>query len=148
MVPIQARLRVVSTATLYRRQSFLAGNARNVRQVSRPNTEGNPRLKIVLPLLMRTQDQIAAEIARLRELKPRVPRGTDFCEDSVKAIEAQIAVLENRLSIDEILDRELLDPSHADYFTEEQRDMAFDPRLWLDGADLERPSHCWQHYVL
>jgi hypothetical protein len=98
---------------------------------------------------MRTQNEIDSEIAALRTLKPQVPSRTDFCEDSRMAIAAEISVLENRLSIDEILDRNEINPAHANYFTEEQRDFAIEARVWLDGGGFdESPSECWATYVL
>jgi hypothetical protein len=92
---------------------------------------------------MRTQNEIDTEIATLRNLKSRVPERTDFCEDSRSAIDAEISVLENRLSIDEILDA-----AEVGQFSEDQRDCAIEARIWLDGGGFESPSECWEHYIL
>ncbi|MGE0333193.1 MAG: hypothetical protein AB7P37_21140 [Ramlibacter sp.] len=49
-----------------------------------------------------TDQQVADEIAKLREIKPRVRRYTAFGDDNHALIDAQIDVLECRFSNDDV----------------------------------------------
>lgn len=97
---------------------------------------------------MRTQHEIDTEISTLRGMRPQVPARTDFCDDSRRAIDAEITTLDQRLSINEILDRNEMDQTHPEYFSDEERDCAIEARIWLDGGGFESPSECWAHYIL
>ncbi len=77
------------------------------------------------------QEQIQAEIKKLKEMKPKVRRTTYFGDDNHAAIEADIDVLTNDLDTGEIYDV-YEDDQHA-------LDSALYARGWLDGND-EPPS--------
>jgi hypothetical protein len=53
----------------------------------------------------KTDEQIKAEIAALHELKPKLPRISGFGDDNHAAIDAQIAVLTERMTRDQVRER-------------------------------------------
>lgn len=88
-----------------------------------------------------TAEQVAAEIATLNALKPRVPARTGF-DDNHAAIDAQIAVLTGPMS------------RESTYYTygwgddeaetdEHTLDAALQAQDWLEGATAEAPSLNW-----
>ena len=50
-----------------------------------------------------TSEQIAAEIALLQAVHPKVPTHSFFGDDNRAAIDAQIRVLQERMSLDEFV---------------------------------------------
>lgn len=76
-----------------------------------------------------TIEQIKAEVAALKEIKPKVRRLTLFGDDNHKALDAQIKVLEKDLDEDAIYDRYDDDPRLLDY--------AQQARAWMDGESEE-----------
>jgi hypothetical protein len=88
------------------------------------------------------EEQIEAEIAALRELIGRVRRHTACGDDNRAAIDAQINVLERRLSPNEI---------HDDDLSEYELFCALDAALWLAGelqedeeGSAESPVEGWR----
>ena len=77
------------------------------------------------------QEQIRAEIKKLKEMKPKVRHYTGFGDDNHAAIEVQIRVLEEILDVDDIYDRWDMD----DHLCES----AIEAREWLDEGG-EPPS--------
>ena len=114
-----------------------------------------------------TKKQVAAEIATLEKLKPRVRPSSMFGDDHHAAIDAQLVVLRERLDSDEIHKRfapitaeelaaesgEEPDESQAaDINRDEGRadnvvTEALDAALWLDGDIKEKPSASWKELV-
>lgn len=93
-----------------------------------------------------TPEQVAAEIAALRDMMPRIRRMTGFGEDNHEAIEAQINVLEKRLDENDIYDRYQATNDDGEPDEEGNRhslDNALDARRWLDGEKDEAPSIDW-----
>lgn len=84
-----------------------------------------------------TAKAIAAEVAKLKALKPNVKRYTFFGDDNHAAIDAQIQVLEQNLSDDDIGRR----------FNGEVQSEAFNARNWLDGDADEALSKGWAELV-
>ena len=93
-----------------------------------------------------TQDQIDAEVAKLKEMKPHVRRFGGFGSDNHKAIEAQIDVLENDLTETQFLNK---------YFDEDDIDIydsASDAFQWKMGVERDTegddgyapPSYEWE----
>jgi len=86
------------------------------------------------------QEQVKAEIEKLKEMKPKIRRYTAFGEDNRAAIEAQIRVLERGWDFKEIYDR------YDD--NEHELDAAMDARDWLIGESDEKSlSENWQGLV-
>jgi hypothetical protein len=94
-----------------------------------------------------TQEEISAEIARLKEMKPKVRRKTAFGDDNWEKIDAQIKVLEEGMDEDAIYD-EWSDPDDPEKNIEIIHD-ACEAREWLEGEDTppELPSKGWEHLV-
>lgn len=97
---------------------------------------------------MPTPDQVAAEIELLKGLKPRVRPVSAFGDDNRAAIEAQIAVLTERMSLDDVYDRfgvgAFLDEDEFDQYALDSALVAHD---WLHGlraADEESPAKTWE----
>lgn len=97
---------------------------------------------------MPTPDQVAAEIELLKGLKPRVRPVSAFGDDNRAAIEAQIAVLTERMSLDDVHDRfgedAFLDEDEFDQCT---FDSALQAHDWLRGvlaASEESPAKAWE----
>jgi hypothetical protein len=91
-----------------------------------------------------TFEQIAAEIARLRAVQPRVPRYSFFGDDNREAIDAQIRVLEDALSRDDV---------HARFgmcsleFNENILEGALMAHDWMTGelaSDESSPAAGWE----
>jgi hypothetical protein len=93
----------------------------------------------------KTKEQIEAEIAALKELKPKIRARSIFGDDHHAAIDAQLDVLEKRLSENAVFDQfgtdEDLDRSQSVF------DAAMDARNWMDGQDVETPSVSWKGLV-
>lgn len=77
---------------------------------------------------MRTKEEIQATIAKLQEMKPNVRRTTFFGDNNHAAIDAQIWVLENEASEDEVYD---------EFDTDHERDNALEAAAWLEGEELD-----------
>lgn len=82
--------------------------------------------------ITRTQEEIAAQIAGLEEIKPSVRRYTAFGDSNWSVIEAQIKVLEGLMDEDEIY--EYWNRGEEDM---RQRDGAMEAYSWLIGEPLE-----------
>lgn len=97
-----------------------------------------------------TDKQIAAEIAALKNMKPNVRRQSAFGDDHHAAIDAQIDVLENRLTDGKIYDR--YEPTgDSDCDRDDGRgdnvlSSAIDAQQWRDGDKAEKPSADWQYH--
>lgn len=93
-----------------------------------------------------TPEQVAAEIARLKAVHPRVPTHSVFGDDNRAAIDAQIRVLEEGMTLDEVHDTfgELTDEGD---FSQNTLDCALTAHDWLHGllaADEAAPAAGWQ----
>lgn len=84
----------------------------------------------------RTQEEIDGQIKRLEAVQDKVPARTAFGDDNYGAIEAQIAVLSNRLSSDDIYDR-WEDDDHI-------RDNALQMLDWRNGDSDEDQAAEWE----
>lgn len=85
----------------------------------------------------KTEDQINAEIAALVALKPKVRKRTAFGDDNHAAIDAQLAVLRERMSSDEVHD------AYGDQYT---FDAALSAHDWMTGdlaSDEDAPAASW-----
>lgn len=87
------------------------------------------------PVIKRTDAEIAQELKWLRDNKAFIPRTTAFGDSNWDAIDAQIMVLENRWSEQEVWDRE----SDEDWCGR-VLDNARDAAMWLEGEDENQPS--------
>ena len=93
---------------------------------------------------MRTDKEIEAEIAKLEDLKKRVPATTMFGESNVEAIETQIIVIRGRLNEDDVFtkaeeeDWDDRTREHAleaaEWLEDKSKKMADDPEGWLSIA--------------
>lgn len=92
----------------------------------------------------KSTDEILAEVERLRTLLPQVRTTNAFGEDHHAAIDAQIAVLEKRLSHQSIY--EAYGDEEADDFAQNVLEAALIARDWMTGdlaADEGKPSDEW-----
>lgn len=87
--------------------------------------------------MKQTQESITAEIAKLKEMKPRVRAKTAFGDDNHRAIETQIRVLSERMTSDEADEKYGEAVDHI-------RDNAMEAAHWLDGESSDgSPSENW-----
>lgn len=92
----------------------------------------------------KTDEQIAVEVAALRALKECLPRFTLFDDDNHAAIDAQCAVLTERMSHDEVYEA-FGNEDHED-FAQHTLDAALGARHWMCGLRAESegsPSEDW-----
>jgi hypothetical protein len=100
---------------------------------------------------VRTQKEIEEQIAWLKSNKPRIPKHNAFGENIHDKIDAEITVLEERLTEDQCWDRTEEDGEEDDskewsyYVGESARDAA----QWLAGEeDAESPMENWKALVI
>ena len=86
----------------------------------------------------KTDEEIDAEIATLREMKPRVRRLTAFGDDNHAAIELQIFVLEERMDTDQAGD---------EYDDADEYSHATEAIQWMEGEIETAPSEGWKELV-
>lgn len=96
----------------------------------------------------KTPAEIAAEVAKLKAVKPKVRRTNHFGEDNWAKIDAEIAVLEGRMSEDAIW-RAYGPPVDGDGQLDGEPDAVCDAALsarrWMDGdGDEESIADGWQ----
>ena len=92
----------------------------------------------------KTEDQINAEVAALKALKPTIRERTAFGDDNHAAIEAQISVLRERMGSDEVYDA--YGDEEADDFDQHTVDAALSAHDWMTGAlaaDEDAPAASW-----
>ena len=96
---------------------------------------------------MKTKEQIDAEIEALRKMKPSVRRRSAFGDDHHHAIEAQISVLRETMSVDEIYDA--YGDEDAYEFEQNVLDEAINAHDWMMGvlAEDTAPSVDWASLV-
>jgi hypothetical protein len=88
-----------------------------------------------------TSADIAAEIARLKEMKPRIPQFTAFQDDNWAGLDAQVTVLQENLTLTQIEKRFGDADEEADL--PETLLRAEEARAWLDGEG-DAPSVDWE----
>jgi hypothetical protein len=100
------------------------------------------------PAQARTPEQIAAEVAALKEVKPYVRRLSFFGDNNHDAIDAQVHVLET-LPTEEVIYK-LYEPLDEHGEPEEEGegqnvlDEALAARGWLDSEKVQAPSAGWR----
>lgn len=88
---------------------------------------------------MKSKTEIDAEIAALKEVKPKVPHFNAFREDNHAAINAQILVLERQMNDKTVFI--VFDDSNYLWAAEEALD-------WMNGEpESAAPSKNWQELV-
>lgn len=92
---------------------------------------------------MRTREEIQSEIKNLRTIKPRVLRTSKFGDDHHAAIDAQIEVLENLLTEDEVCDRHDNAADDEMFYADNEYDSGRDAANWLAGDEDDAPSEGW-----
>lgn len=95
-----------------------------------------------------TDEQVKTEIATLKEIKPRVRKTSAFGDNHHDSIDAQIEVLEKRLSSDKIYDK-FEETGDSEVDADEGRgenviSCALDALYWRDGENEEAPSVGWK----
>jgi hypothetical protein len=92
---------------------------------------------------LKTTDEIQSEVAKLRDLLPRVRRRSAFGDDNREAIQAQIDVLTGLMDLDAV-DAAWGD-STADEYSDSLHQNAIDAFDWYSGlSDEPAPSEGWQ----
>jgi hypothetical protein len=98
---------------------------------------------------MKTKKERERELKRYRSMQPFIPKRSGFGHDNEGTVAAQIDVIENDLSEDEIEDRYYVDET-AEEYCEGDNDVwneALYARQWLDGDEDESPSQGWEPVV-
>lgn len=90
-----------------------------------------------------TGEQIKAEIAELKRIKPLIPERSFFGDNNQEAIDAQIIVLEEDLSEEDVFERGERAEDEEGYFDENMINHARDAVDWLNGDSEESPSAGW-----
>jgi hypothetical protein len=85
------------------------------------------------------QQQINAEIAALKEVKPRVRQFSAFGDDHHRAIDAQITVLED--GMDEV---GVCDGAEDAEESDNVLEAGLDAVRWRDGESEQAPSAEWE----
>lgn len=95
-----------------------------------------------------TPKQIIAEIAELKRIKPLIPMRNGFGDNNHERIAAQICVLEQRLSEDDIHELSK-DEEDEDSMWRNQDNVSLGCHAarWMDGEEREAPSSGWQSLV-
>lgn len=94
------------------------------------------------------QKAIDAEIATLKAMKPTVRERSGFGDDHHAAIDAQLDVLETRMSTDDIYDHgDEEKVGEEEVWADNVRDAAIEARQWLDGESKNAPSKEWKPLV-
>lgn len=97
----------------------------------------------------KTDSDVKAEIEVLKALKPKVRKQNAFGDDHHEAIDAQISVLEKRMSIDAIYD--MWGDEETEEFAQNVLDSALEARDWMSGdlaEDEGKPSDGWSELVV
>lgn len=89
---------------------------------------------------MKTNEEIEAEIKALTEIKPRVRRETAFGEDNHVAIDAQIRVLRDEMTEEDVIQAH---EEINEWETEHAYEAARDAAQWLAGKLEESLSESW-----
>ena len=89
-----------------------------------------------------TPEQIQAEVEKLKEIGPKLPKRNYFGDSLHKAVQAQIEVLDGKLDENEIWSRHK-DRAEYDAYTEHMLENALEARRWLDGEENESTSQAW-----
>ncbi len=90
--------------------------------------------------------EVKVEIARLKEIKPKVRARSYFGDDNRASIEAQIRVMERSLDDDAIY-RYYEPPNDED--SRSELDSALHARQWLDGESQDgKPSDSWESLIV
>lgn len=90
---------------------------------------------------MRTNKQVNDEMSRLLLMKPKVRNRSAFGDDHHMAIDAQLIVLRDQMSEDDIYNTWI--GNDEMYLLEN----ALEARKWLDGEG-DKPSKDWKDLVL
>lgn len=92
----------------------------------------------------KTEEQISAEIAALVALKPKVRQRTAFGDDNHAAIDAQLAVLRERMSSDDVYSA--YGDEGMDEFDQHTFDAALSACDWMTGmlaSGEDSPAASW-----
>lgn len=92
------------------------------------------------PSGVRSPEVIKAEIEALMALRDRIPPYSAFGDPNVAQLDAQVMVLRNRMSSNEIWERWAGDGQRDGHI----RWGADQARNWLDGEDDQKPSDDWE----
>ena len=95
---------------------------------------------------MRTDAQIGEQINRLKAVRKKLPRLNAFGENIHDKIEAEITVLEERLTEDDCWDRTAEEGSDDDSKEWEWcvGESARDAAMWLAGDTEDEPAQGWE----
>jgi len=97
-----------------------------------------------------TQKEIDAEIKWLTANKPKIRRITFFKDNNHDAIDAQIEVLKNNLTDQQIDDKSWFEDDESldlSKWSPHTRDSAMQVYSWLNGYTAEQPSKGWKGLV-
>lgn len=97
----------------------------------------------------RSQAEVNKEIQILVDLKDKMPQRTAFGDDNREAIEAEIVVLKDNLTEQQIDDRSWFEDEGEDEskWSSHTNDSARYAYNWKIGHEKEPPSHGWKPLV-
>lgn len=100
---------------------------------------------------VRTTQEIESEVATLRDLRAKVRKFTSFGDDNHAAIDAQIEVLSDRMSLDQVYDKygeeAFIDEDEFDQHLFDCTLLACDWMHGLRSADESSPGESWLELV-
>lgn len=97
---------------------------------------------------MKSQQDVAAEIQKLRAMQPNVRRTSVFGDNHHHAIDAQVDVLTRCMDVDDVEDVYGEDGA-GDEFAQNVYDAAMDANEWLHAtAEVKAPSEEWAPLVM
>jgi hypothetical protein len=91
--------------------------------------------------IKRTPAEIAQEVKTIREMKPKIRQHTAFGDDNHASIDAQVNVLDNGLTEDQV---------YSEYGEDDGESIvmaALDALFWLEGSKDNKPSEDWASLV-
>jgi hypothetical protein len=92
----------------------------------------------------KTEEQIAAEVSALEAVKPKLREFTAFGDNNHAAVDAQLAVLRQRMDHDDVYDA--YGDEESEDFDQYTLDAALNAHDWMVGtlaADEGSPSEDW-----
>jgi hypothetical protein len=87
---------------------------------------------------MKTIEERTAEVAALKEIKPKIRHRSAFCDDHHEAIDAQVDVIHDRMSEDDIY--AAWGDEDIDEFAQNVLDAALEAHEWMMGRSSTAPA--------
>lgn len=100
------------------------------------------------PLCVRSQEEVAAEIAKLRRLGPQLPKRDQWGNSHRRAVAVQILALRQKWDAEELLGQRERDPDdHNGAVTTNEFEEARDAIMWRENESNFAPSSRWLRII-